>query len=46
MNWIVIGEEGGKIKLVSKNGTTGILPKGSFLKQLKTRILVVSSFCE
>jgi Cdc6-like AAA superfamily ATPase len=31
MNWIVIGEEGGKIKLVSKNGTTGILPKGSFL---------------
>jgi hypothetical protein len=31
MNWIVIGEERGKIKLVSKTGTTGILPKGSYL---------------
>lgn len=29
--WIVIGEEKGRIKLVSKSTTQGILPKGSFL---------------
>ncbi|MDY6985640.1 MAG: helicase HerA-like domain-containing protein [Candidatus Thermoplasmatota archaeon] len=29
--WIVIGEEKGMIKLVSKSGTNGILPKGSYL---------------
>lgn len=29
--WIVLGEEKGRIKLVSKTGTRGILPKGSFL---------------
>jgi uncharacterized protein len=29
--WIVLGEEKGKIRLVSKNDTQGILPKGSFL---------------
>jgi len=29
--WIVLGEERGRMKLVSKSGTTGILPKGSFL---------------
>ena len=31
MNWIVIGEEKGQIKMVSKSGTTGLLPKGSYL---------------
>ena len=31
MNWIVIGEEKGKIKLVSKSHVTGLLPKGSYL---------------
>ena len=31
MKWTVIGEKDGKIKLVSKDGTNGILPKGSFL---------------
>lgn len=35
MNWIVLGEDKGKIKLVSKhpneNEKSGILPKGSFL---------------
>jgi len=31
MAWIVLGEDNGKIKLVSKSGTGGILPKGSFL---------------
>lgn len=31
MKWIVIGEEKGKIKLVSKSGTPGLLPKGSYL---------------
>ena len=35
MAWIVLGEENGKIKLVSKsrsdNDTPGILPKGSYL---------------
>ena len=31
MSWIVIGEEKGAIKLVSKSGTGGLLPKGSFL---------------
>ncbi len=30
MQWIVLGEDGGKIKLVSK-GEIGILPKGSFI---------------
>lgn len=31
MSWIVIGEKGGKIELVSKDSVTGMLPKGSFL---------------
>lgn len=31
MGWIVIGEENGKIKLVSKSKMTGLLPKGAFL---------------
>ncbi len=31
MSWIVIGEEKGKIKLVSKSVVTGLLPKGSYL---------------
>ena len=31
MSWIVIGEEKGKIKLVSKSDTDGLLPKGSYL---------------
>ncbi|KAA0004708.1 MAG: ATP-binding protein [Thermoplasmata archaeon] len=31
MEWIVLGEEKGKIKLVSKQGVTGLLPKGSYL---------------
>jgi len=29
--WIVLGEEKGRIKLVSKSKTQGILPKGSYL---------------
>jgi len=29
--WMVLGEEKGRIKLVSKSRTQGILPKGSFL---------------
>lgn len=29
--WIVLGEEKGRVKLVSKSGITGLLPKGSFL---------------
>jgi len=31
MKWIVLGEDKGAIKLVSKSGTEGLLPKGSFL---------------
>ncbi len=31
MSWIVVGEEGGKVKLVSKSGTNGMLPKGAYL---------------
>lgn len=31
MSWIVIGEEKGLIKLVSKRGEDGLLPKGSYL---------------
>jgi uncharacterized protein len=31
MKWIVMGEEGGRIKLVSDRTTDGLLPKGSFL---------------
>lgn len=31
MSWIVLGEESGKIKLVSKSNVTGLLPKGSYL---------------
>ncbi len=31
MSWIVLGEEKGKIKLVSKSEVTGILPRGSYL---------------
>src|SRR5207247_7096853 len=29
--WIVRGEKGGKVELVSKSGAKGMLPKGSFL---------------
>ncbi|MFX0141077.1 MAG: ATP-binding protein [Candidatus Hodarchaeota archaeon] len=29
--WIVLGEDKGRVKLVSKSGITGLLPKGSFL---------------
>lgn len=31
MTWVVVGEEKGAIKLVSKSGTPGLLPKGSYL---------------
>ncbi len=31
MSWIVIGEDKGRIKLVSSKEETGLLPKGSFL---------------
>lgn len=31
MSWIVIGEENGLIKLVSKSGEDGLLPKGAYL---------------
>jgi len=31
MKWIVIGENKGKVALVSKKGVDGMLPKGSFL---------------
>ena len=31
MGWIVLGEEKGKIKLVSKSDVSGLLPKGSYL---------------
>lgn len=31
MGWIVLGEENGRIKLVSKSETSGLLPKGAFL---------------
>jgi len=31
MKWIVIGEDRGRIKLVSDRSTNGLLPKGSFL---------------
>jgi len=31
MTWVVVGEEHGKIKLVSKSGTPGLIPKGSYL---------------
>ncbi|RDU38918.1 ATP-binding protein [Neobacillus piezotolerans] len=31
MTWIVVGEEKGFVKLVSKSGTPGLLPKGSYL---------------
>ncbi len=31
MKWIVWKEENGKIKLISKQGTSGMLPKGSYL---------------
>ncbi|MFC1874094.1 ATP-binding protein [Chloroflexota bacterium] len=31
MSWIVVGEEKGQIKLVSKTGVDGLLPKGSYL---------------
>lgn len=29
--WIVLGEDNGRIKLVSKSSTSGLLPKGSYL---------------
>jgi uncharacterized protein len=31
LKWIVLGEDGGKIKLISDRAATGLLPKGSFL---------------
>ena len=31
MSWIVLGEDKGKIKLVSKSKVTGLMPKGSYL---------------
>jgi hypothetical protein len=31
MEWIVLGENKGRIKLVSKGSNTGLLPKGSYL---------------
>lgn len=31
MKWIVIGEEKGLLKMVSKRGTNGLIPKGSYL---------------
>lgn len=31
MSWIVIGEEKGRIKLISKKEEDGLLPKGSYL---------------
>lgn len=31
MTWIVVGEDRGSLKLVSKSGTPGLLPKGSYL---------------
>jgi len=42
MTWTVIGEEKGKIKLVSKNEITGMLPKGSYLtiQEGKTKFIL------
>lgn len=37
MEWIVLGEDKGRIKLVSKGSTTGLLPKGSYLTIVKGR---------
>lgn len=31
MEWIVVGEEKGNVKLVSKLGTNGLIPKGAYL---------------
>ena len=31
MLWIVLGEDKGRIKLVSKSTTSGLLPKGAYL---------------
>lgn len=31
MRWIVLGEEKGLLKMVSKRGTNGLIPKGSYL---------------
>jgi DNA helicase HerA-like ATPase len=31
MKWIVLGEEKGMIKMVSKSGTDGLIPKGAYL---------------
>lgn len=31
MEWIVIGEEKGNLKLVSRKGTNGLIPKGAYL---------------
>lgn len=31
MEWIVLGENKGRIKLVSKSTTSGLLPKGAYL---------------
>lgn len=46
MAWITLGEDGGTIKLVSKTGTQGILPKGSYITietDLSKHILRVDS---
>ncbi|MDD5181836.1 MAG: DUF87 domain-containing protein [Candidatus Nanoarchaeia archaeon] len=42
MSWIVIGEEHGKIKLVSKSGVSGQLPKGAYLtiEEGKTKFIL------
>jgi len=42
MSWIVLGEDKGKIKLVSKSQVTGLLPKGSYLtvEQEKSKFIL------
>ena len=42
MSWIVLGERNGKINLVSKSETPGLLPKGSYLtvEQEKTKFIL------
>ncbi len=48
MSWIVLGEEKGHIKLVSKSDVKGMLPKGSYLtvedKEVKFILRVTKSF--
>lgn len=42
MSWIILGEEKGKIKIVSKSKVTGLLPKGSYLtvEQEQTKFIL------